>query len=139
MDVGLLKKMFGSSQEWYGACTVIIDGEVTVQAVGTDAIGVGGAKFYAPRTISGRIGAEAVCLLKDGSGLVLLQQQRSKSATGEEIIKQTLTVSDPNHVVAVEFVEAVPIVLQSLGVSIPTFRQTNTQSGVLIRPKIPTP
>lgn len=135
MDVGLLRKLFGAEQQWYGACTVVIDGEVTVQAVGADAIGVGGSKFFAPRTISGRIAAEAVCLAKDGSALVLLQQQRSKSATGEEILKQTLTVSDPEHVVAVEFSEAVPVVLQALGISVPSFKVQSNQSGLLIRPK----
>lgn len=135
MDVGLMRKLFGAEQEWYGACTVVIDGEVTVQAVGADAIGVGGAKFYAPRTISGRISAEAVCLLKDGSALVLLQQQRSKSATGEEVLKQTLTVSDPQHVVAVEFTEAAPVILQTLGVAMPAFKVQSNQSGMLIRPK----
>ena len=139
MDVGLMRKIFGATQEWYGACTVIIDGEVTVQAVGTDAIGVGGAKFYAPRTISGRIAAEAVCMLKDGSSLVLLQQQRSKSATGEEVIKQTLTVTAPEHVGAVEFTDAVPVVLQTLGLSMPAFKAHASQSGLLIRPKPATP
>ncbi|MBL8797189.1 MAG: hypothetical protein JNM56_25025 [Planctomycetia bacterium] len=135
MDVGLLKKLFGAEQQWYGACTVIIDGEVTVQAVGTDAIGVGGAKFYAPRTISGRIAAEAVCLLKDGSAVVVLQQQRTKSATGEEILKQTLTITAPEHVVAVEFTEAAPVILQGLGVGMPAFKVQSNQSGLLVRPK----
>jgi hypothetical protein len=135
MDIKLLQKLFGADQQWCGACTVIIDGEVTVQAVGTDAIGVGGAKFYAPRTISGRIGAEAAILLKDGSAIILFQQQRTKSATGDEILRQTLTITDPQHVVAVEFTEAAPVILQTLGVAMPAFKVQSNQSGMLIRPK----
>jgi len=122
MDIGLLQKFFGNDQQWHGPCTIILDGEVTVQAVGGDAIGTGGAKAYAPRTISGRVPAEAVCLLKGGTAVVMFQQQRSKTATGEEMVKHTLTVADPANVIAVEFFEHVPTVLQNLGMAMPTVR-----------------
>src|SRR5215471_6909596 len=119
MDIGALKKLFGSEQQWQGACTVILDGEASVVSVGTDAIVTGGAKNWAPRIISGRVNAEAVTLLKDSSALVLLQQQRTKTATGEEVVKHTLTLAAPNHVVAIEFTDLVPQALQALGMSLP--------------------
>jgi hypothetical protein len=135
MDIGLLKKLFGAEQQWHGPCTVILDGEVTVQAVGADAIGTGGAKFFAPRTISGRVAADSVCLIKDGTAVVILQVQRSKTATGEEQVKQTIFVTDPQFVVAVEFFDGVVNTLQSIGLSLPTAKIPGSHSGYHGRPK----
>lgn len=135
MDIGLLKKLFGSEQQWHGACTVILDAEANVYPVGTDAIGTGGAKNWAPRIISGRINAEAATLLRDTSALVLLQQQRTKTATGEEHVKHTLTLADPAHVVAVEFTDAVPQALQALGMALPIAKSAGSQAGTHSRPK----
>jgi hypothetical protein len=136
MDIGLLKKLFGAEQQWQGACTVILNAEATIYSVGTDAIVTGGAKNWAPRIISGRVNAEAVSLLKDSSALVLLQQQRTKTATGEENVKHTLTLADPAHVVAVEFTDAVPHALQAVGMSLPVAKSGGSQSGLHQRPKV---
>ncbi len=122
MDLGLLKKLFGTDQHWVGACTVILDAEATVQAVGADALGAGGMKNWAPRTISGRITADAVCMLRDCSAIVLLQTTRTKTATGEEQIKHSLALADPAHVVGVEYLDGVPQVLATLGLEMPLSR-----------------
>src|SRR5262245_51995691 len=89
MEVGLLRKLFGVDQQWQGPCTVILDAEASMQVVGTDTVVQGGTKVYSPRVISGRVSADAACLLADGSALVLLVQQKTRQATGEEVIKQT--------------------------------------------------
>src|SRR5262245_11267211 len=136
MDIGLLKKLFGSDQQWHGACTVILDAEANIYSVGTDAIITGGAKNWAPRIISGRVNAEAVALLKDSHTVVLLQQQRTKTATGEELVKHTLTLADPAHVVAVEFTDGVPQALAAIGMALPTAKAPGSQSGVHTRPKV---
>jgi hypothetical protein len=137
MDIGLLKKFFGSEQQWQGSCTVILDADANVYTAGTDAIGTGGLKVFAPRIISGRIVAEAVCLLKDGTAMVLLQQQRTKTATGEEIVKHTLTLADPAHVVGIEFTDSVPHALQAIGLAIPAVvRPGGSHSGIHSKPKI---
>jgi hypothetical protein len=137
MDIALLKKFFGTEQQWHGACTVILDANASVFVGGTDAIGTGGLKAYAPRIISGRIIAEAVCLLRDNTALVLLQQQRTKTATGEEVVKHTLTLADPGHVIAIEFAEAVPQALQAIGLTIPpAIKPGGSHSGVHAKPRI---
>jgi hypothetical protein len=135
MDIGLIKKLFGTEQHWTGACTVILDAEATVQAVGGDAMGSGGMKNWAPRTISGRINAEAVCLLRDQSAIVLLQQLRTKTATGEEVVKHTLTLADPAHVVAIEYTEGVPHALQLMGLAMPVAKASGSHSGVMSKPR----
>jgi hypothetical protein len=137
MDIGLLKKLFGTEQEWQGACTIVLDADANVTPVGTDAIGTGGAKNWAPRIISGRVTADAVCLLRDATAIVLLQQQRSKTATGEEMVRQTLTLADPAHIVAIEFNDAVPQALTAVGLALPSQRGGGgSHSGVHVRPKI---
>jgi hypothetical protein len=135
MDAGLLTKIFGNNQEWHGACTVVLEADASVQAVGNDSIQGGGAKTYAPRCISGRVGADSVCLLKDVSALVVMQQHKIRQATGEDTIKQLLTVIDPRSVVPIEFPEVMPLVLQALGVGIPPVRPTGSHAGVLTRPR----
>ncbi len=136
MDAGLLNKLFGKDQQWQGPCTVILDADAAVQVSGSDAIASGGAKMYAPRTVSGRIVADSACLLQDGSALLMLQQLRVRQPTGEEVLKQTLTVADPKFVVAVEFAETVPLALQALGLTAPPVRpQSGSQAGTLTRPR----
>jgi hypothetical protein len=135
MDAGLLAKMFGHNQEWQGPCTVVLDADASVQAVGNDSIQGGGAKTYAPRCISGRVIADSVCYLKDGSALVVMQQHKIRQATGEDTIKQLLTVIDPRSVVAVEFPDVMPLVLQTLGVGLPPVRPTGSHTGVMPRPR----
>lgn len=117
MNAALLGKLFGHDQRWLGPCVVVLDAEATIQTQGTDSIIGGGAKSYAPRSVSGRIQADAACLLQDGSALVLLQQQKNRSTTGEETLRQTLTIADTAHVVAVEFNDTKA--LGSLGLSPP--------------------
>jgi len=135
MDAGLLAKMLGHNQEWQGACTVVLDADASVHAVGNDSIQGGGAKTYAPRCISGRVIADSVCLLKDGSALVVMQQHKIRQATGEDTIKQLLTVIDPRSVVAIEFPDVMPLVLQALGVGIPPVRPSGSHTGVATRPR----
>lgn len=135
MDAGLLAKMFGQAQEWQGPCTIVLNAEASIQTVGNDSIQGGGAKVFAPRVISGRIIADSVCLLKDGSALVVMQQHKIRQATGEETFKQVLTVVDPKHVVAVEYPEAMPLTLQALGVGMPPMKASGSHSGVAARPR----
>ena len=44
MNAGLLGKLFGRDQLWHGPCTVILDAEAGVYALGVDSIVSGGAK-----------------------------------------------------------------------------------------------
>lgn len=138
MDLSFLTKLFGSDGQWQGPCVVVVDGEASVQTAGADAIGGGGMKSFAPRTASGRVVADAVLLMKDGSALFLLQQQRIRNTMGDELIKQTLTIADPKHVVAVEFGDNSPLIIEQLGLPQPVIRGGSggsDKSGVLSRPK----
>jgi hypothetical protein len=124
MDAALLGKLLGREQQWHGPCTVILDADATVQTGGTDAIGAGSVKTYAPRMVSGRIAADCVCLLADGQAVAMVQQQRTRQQTGEEAIKNTLIVADAAHVVAIEFPDLAA--LTGLGLSPPATRPTST-------------
>ena len=130
MDVNLLVKLFGQDQRWHAPCTVLVDAEASIQTIGSDSIVSGGAKVYAPRTISGRIAADTVSLVSDGSALLVLQQFRTRQSTGEEITRQTLLIIDPAHVVGLEFTDLMP--LSTLGIDQPMIR-TGT-SGIFRRP-----
>ncbi len=117
MDSGLLKKLFGATANWHGACVVLVDAETSVKNTGPDSIVAGGVKSYAPRITSGRINADAVCYQADHNALLVVQRSRAKQSTGEDIMQQTLVVMDVNHVVGVEFDSLNR--LHSLGVSEP--------------------
>jgi hypothetical protein len=137
MDSGLLTKLFGRDQHWQGTCTVILDADASIQTSGSDSIAGGGMKVYAPRSVSGRITADSVLLLQDCSALLMIQQVRIRQATGEEIVKQTLTVADPKCIVAVEFAETVPLALQALGLTAPPVKSASPGShpGLTTRPR----
>jgi hypothetical protein len=135
MDAALLGKLFGREQHWQGPSIIVLNAEASIQTVGSDSIQGGGAKVYAPRIISGRVHADNVCLLQDGSALLVMQQHKVRQATGEESIKQVLTVVDPKHVIAVEFAEAPAGALQALGLSLPAARASGSHSGVAQRPR----
>src|SRR4051812_46285064 len=92
MNAALLEKIFGRDQRWHGPCTVILDAEAGVTALGVDSIVGGGAKFYDPRMVSGRVSADSVCLLDDLSAVLLVQNQKVRQNTGEESLRQTLTI-----------------------------------------------
>src|SRR5438067_2378959 len=109
MNAAILGRLFGQDQKWHGPCTVVLDAEASVQTTGTDSIVGGGAKSYAPRLVSGRIQADSVCLAQDGSALVMMQQQKTRGASGEERVHQALIVADAAHVVAVEFPDLQPL------------------------------
>jgi hypothetical protein len=79
--------------------------------------------------------ADAACLVADGSALVILQIQRPRQATGEEVVKQIVTVADPGAVVGLEFMEMAPQALQALGVSLPAVRASGSHPGTLTRPR----
>lgn len=118
MNKALLGKIFGSDQRWFGPCTIVLDADATMQTSGVDSIVAGGVKSYAPRVVSGRISADAVCLVPgDASALVILQQQKTRGSSGEETVKQALIIADAVHVVAVEFSDLEP--LASLGLTVP--------------------
>lgn len=138
MDVGLLKKLFGTEQQWQGACTVVLDAGANVTTAGADALGTGGVKYWAPRTTSGRVSADAVCMLKDATAVVLLQLHRSKTATGEEQVKPTLTLANPENVVAIEYLENFAMTaLAAIGLPMPAaVKPAGSQSGVFAKPKI---
>jgi hypothetical protein len=126
MNAALLSKIFGRDQQWHGPCTVLMHGEAAVTSHGVDSLLGGGTKQYAPRVISGRIQADAVCLLHDGSALLLVQQQKMKQTTGEETVKQLLTVADTSFVMGVEFPDTGN--LSVLGVNPPATRLTSSGS-----------
>jgi hypothetical protein len=126
MNAALLSKIFGRDQQWHGPCTVLMHGEAAVTSHGVDSLLGGGTKQYAPRVISGRIQADAVCLLHDGSALLLVQQQKTKQNTGEETVKQLLTVADTAFVMGVEFPDTGN--LSVLGVNPPATRLTSSGS-----------
>ena len=134
MEVALLGKLLGRDQQWRGPCTIILDSEASVQPIGADSIVQAGAKVYAPRLISGRVAADSVLLLQDNSAVLIIQQQRIRQATGEEVTKQTLTVVDPKHIVAIEFLDTAP--LAALGIMTPAPKTPGSHSGVHQRPKI---
>jgi hypothetical protein len=120
MDGNLLGKLFGREQKWQGPCTVILAAEAALKSHGADSIVSGGVKMYAPRTVSGRVAADAVCLVKDASALLIIQQQKLRQDTGEETVKQSLIVVDPSQVAAVEFLDTTS--LASLGLTPPVIR-----------------
>lgn len=117
MDAGLLAKLFGTDGRWRGPCTVILDSEATVQATGTDSIVQGGVKMFAPRLITGRVAADAVLMMPDRSALLIVRREVIRQQTGEDIVKQSLWVTDPAHVAAVEFADLGS--LSALGVTPP--------------------
>jgi hypothetical protein len=135
MDAGLLTKIFGHDQVWHGPCTVVLDADVSIQTVGNDGSHGAGAKMYAPRCVSGRVATDSVCLLKDGSALVVMQQYKIQQETGKDATRQFLMVINPRSVIAIEFPEIMPLVLQSLGVSIPPVRSSGSHPGSLTRPR----
>jgi hypothetical protein len=69
MAAGLLAKIFGHYQVWHGPCTVVLEAD---QTVGDDSCHGAGAKMYAPPCVSGRVANGNVCLLKDGSALMVV-------------------------------------------------------------------
>jgi hypothetical protein len=120
MNARLLGKFFGTDRQWQGPCTVILTADAAVQTFGSDSILQGGAKSYAPRLISGRVTADAACLLADEQALLLMQLQRIRQATGDDLTQRTLIVVDLSHVAAVEFADAEA--LAAFGVSAPPMR-----------------
>ncbi len=132
MDVGLLTKLFGKDQQWQGPCILVLDAAANIHVIGNDSIQGGGAKVYGHRVVSGRLQADTVCLLQDGKSMVLVTQQRTRQATGEETIKHTMLVVDTAHIVAVEFADT--NLLAALGLSGPVVRTAGSHPGLRPRP-----
>lgn len=103
MDSTLLSKLFGPDAAWHGPCSVVVDAAAAVAPVGPDSFGSSANKQYAPRLVSGRVAADAVAWLPDHRALLLTQLHRIRQASHEDILKQSLTIVDASHVVAVEF------------------------------------
>jgi hypothetical protein len=120
MNARLLGKYFGTDRQWRGPCVVVLTADAAIQVSGSDSIVQGGIKTYAPRLISGRVSADAVCLLAEEQALLLVQTQRIRQATGEDQTQRTLVVVDLTHVAAVEFPDVEP--LAAFGVSPPPGR-----------------
>ena len=74
-------------------------------------------KSYAPRFTTGRVEADACCLLKDRSALLIVQQQVFRDSTGAENSRKSLFVADLASVVGLEFASLEPLKL--LGVPMP--------------------
>ncbi|SRR5689334_9400610 len=106
MNARLLGKYFGTDRTWRGPCVVILTADASIQTTGSDSIMQGGAKVYSPRLISGRVAADAACLLGEEQALLLVQVLRIRQATGEDLTQRTLLVVDLAHVAAVEFPDA---------------------------------
>lgn len=117
MNAALLSQYFGSDRQWRGPCVVILDADATIQSPGADAIVQSGAKVYAPRMISGRVSADHACLLPQNETLLLVQTQRIRQATGEDLQQQTLLLVDLQHVAAIEFSDL--SMLDRLGIAKP--------------------
>lgn len=134
MNAVILTKIFGRDQTWHGPCTVLMHGEAAVTTQGVDSLLGGGTKQYAPRVISGRVPADAICLTPDGLTLLIIQQQKTKQSTGEEIVKQTLTIADTAFVMGVEFLDTGNLAL--LGVNPPMTRtaMSGSHHGITPRP-----
>ena len=105
MNAGLLAKMFGQERQWRGPCTVVLDADAAIQPVGNDSVVNSGAKMYAPRLISGRVAADAACLLATEGALLLVQVQKIRQATGQDLTRQTLVVVSLDHIAAIEFAD----------------------------------
>jgi len=103
MDSGLLKKLFGPSGQWHGACVLMVDADTTIKTMGPDSIGAGGSKAYSPRIPSGRVQCDAICYHAEHNALFTVQVARAKQSTGEDILIKTLSILDVNHIVGVEF------------------------------------
>lgn len=117
MDAGLLETLFGGDRTWSSPCVVILDAEATVKTPGPDTIVSGGLKSYAPRYSTGRIEADACCLLRDQSAVLVIQQLPYKDSTGQTAVKQTLTIVNVAHVVGVEYTHLKA--LDTLGIPVP--------------------
>ena len=109
MNVRLLSKYFRADRQWRGPCIVVVSADAAIQVTGTDSILQGGAKAWAPRLISGRVPADSACLLPEEQVLLLVQSQRIRQATGEDITQRTLLVVDLTHVAAIEFPDVEPL------------------------------
>jgi hypothetical protein len=131
LEISLLNKLFGTESHWQPPCTVLIDAEAGITTLGADTIGAAATKSYAPRLVSSRVHADTACLLADGSALLLVQQSRVRQPAGDEVVRQTLMVVDPKHVVAVEFSDLAA--LSQLGLSAPTIRP-GSHAGTVLRP-----
>jgi hypothetical protein len=127
MNSALLVKVFGKDQSWHGPCTIITQGNAAVATQGTDTLMGGEIKQYAPRVISGRIMADAICLLPESQALLILQQQKFRQSTGEERVQQLLTVADTSYLMAIEFPD--PGTLALLGVTAPMVRTPKNRMG----------
>lgn len=132
MDVALLTKLFGT--DWSGPCVVIMDAEASVQLAGADTAGASATKVYAPRIISGRIPADTAKLMPESNLMVLLTQQRMRQATGEDVVKQTLTLVDTRRVVGLEFGDTAALAMKALNLTPPPMR-VGTNSGIMPKPK----
>jgi hypothetical protein len=120
MTSKLLARYFGADRTWRGPCVVILTADAAIQTTGADSILQGGAKSYSPRLISGRVAADSACLLGEEQALLLVQTQRIRQATGEDLTQRTLLVVDLEHVAAIEFPDVEP--LKAFGVSLPPGR-----------------
>jgi hypothetical protein len=131
VDSNLLVKLFGSDAKWQGPCTVLLDSNASVRSAGPDSIVAGGAKSYAPRISSGRIVADAVCLMREHSALLIVQRTIVRHHTGEERTQQCLLVIDTAHITGVEF-ETLSA-LESLGIRAPEIpARTTFAPGTLV-------
>ena len=117
MNAGLLEKLLGGDRVWSGACVVILDADAEVHSAGPDSIGHGGSKAYAPRYGSGRIDADACCLLRDLNALLVVDESRHKDQIGGDVVKQKLLVVDLGHVAGLEYKNLTA--LRGLGVPLP--------------------
>jgi hypothetical protein len=130
MDVGLLTKFFGT--DWSGPCTIIVDAIASVQTAGSDTAGASATKVYAPRIISGRILADMAKLIPEHKLMALMSQQRIRLATGEDVVKQTLTLVDASRIIGVEFCETTAQVMKALNLAPPPSRGLSSgNSGIL--------
>lgn len=130
MDAGLVEVLFGGDRRWAGRCVVVLTSDATVRAAGPDVMLSGGVKSYAPRQASGRVEADAVCLLKDQRAVAILQQLIHRDSTGVEHVRRTLLVADLEQVVAVEYAHAGP--LKALGLTAPPLDGDEYRPGALV-------
>jgi hypothetical protein len=117
MDASLLAMLFGSEPRWSGPCTIIVNADANIQAIGADAIVQGGVKSFSPRLITGRLQADNSLYLPKQQAIVLTRKSVVRAGGNADQVTHTLHIVDVGHVVAIEFDQLEP--LTKLGIAAP--------------------
>lgn len=117
MTANLLAQLFGPKPTWQGPCVIVLNAPASAVPAGPDSLAQAGAKVYAPRVVSGRVQADAVCYLPEQQALAITTTLRIRHASGDEVSRTSSLIVDASHVAAVEY--AGLDVLKKLGLPAP--------------------